>query len=165
MHVLSADAQPLLTHALHFEVSVMPVTTETKASGSLQPPVLELEPPLLVPEPFEVEPELEPALPPRFVSGPILPVPLPELAPHATTTNPNPISPITNGCCMTSSSTASLWEPRTNQPNSCCPRFVSITVSYAPQRLACRDFSGRVPAALRRSRWGTRSDGRCTARA
>lgn len=107
MHVLSADEQPLLTHALHFEVSVMPVTTETKASGSLQPPVLEFEPPLLVPEPFEVEPELEPALPPRSMSGPILPVPLPELAPHATT-NPNPISPITDGCCMTSSSTASL---------------------------------------------------------
>lgn len=71
MHVLSADEQLLLTHALHIEVSVMPVTTETKASGSLQPPVLEFEPPLLVPEPFEVEPELEPALPPRPASGPI----------------------------------------------------------------------------------------------
>jgi hypothetical protein len=70
MHVLSADEQLLLTHALHIEVSVMPVTTETKASGSLQPPVLEFEPPVEFPS-FEVEPELEPALPPRPASGPI----------------------------------------------------------------------------------------------
>jgi hypothetical protein len=46
MHMLSADEQRLLTHVLHIVLGVMPVTTETKASGSLQPLATSLDPPL-----------------------------------------------------------------------------------------------------------------------
>jgi hypothetical protein len=46
MHVLSADEQLLLTHVLHVSLSVMPVTTEIRPSGSLHPPAKLLDPPL-----------------------------------------------------------------------------------------------------------------------
>ncbi len=46
MHVLSADEQLLLTHVLHIVLSVMPVATETKASGLLHPPARPLDPSL-----------------------------------------------------------------------------------------------------------------------
>jgi hypothetical protein len=46
VRMLSADEQLLLTHALHVVVSVMPVTTETKASGLLHPPAEPLDPPV-----------------------------------------------------------------------------------------------------------------------
>jgi hypothetical protein len=47
MHVLSADEQLLLTHVLHVSLTVMPVTTETRPSGSLHPPAKLLDSPLL----------------------------------------------------------------------------------------------------------------------
>jgi hypothetical protein len=47
MHMVSADEQLLLTQVLHIVLSVMPVTTETKASGLLHPPARPLDPPLL----------------------------------------------------------------------------------------------------------------------
>jgi hypothetical protein len=46
MHMLSADEQLLLTHVLHIVLGVMPVTTETKARGSLHPLATSLDPPL-----------------------------------------------------------------------------------------------------------------------
>ena len=57
MHMLSADEQLLLTHVLHIVLSVMPVTTETKANGSLHPPATSLDPPL--PPFFEEHPTAE----------------------------------------------------------------------------------------------------------
>jgi hypothetical protein len=46
MHTLSAEEQLLLTHVLHIVLIVMPVTSETKASGSLHPLATSLDPPL-----------------------------------------------------------------------------------------------------------------------
>jgi hypothetical protein len=46
MHMLSADEQLLLTHVLHIVLGVMPVTTETKARGSLHPLATSLDRPL-----------------------------------------------------------------------------------------------------------------------